>query len=359
MPEAPSQSEPPPQSEPKSRTGLRIAIGAVVALIALAIVGIIGRLTFLRNEFDLTTLIDDSAGIAPSSPVLLNGIDVGHVVRVTLSGSPDPNKTVRVLMRFPRRIMREIPEDSTASITAANLLGDKYLNISRGTHSKHIEPGADMPSTPTEDIGIVLSRANVPLNQLNDLLAKIDRIYSGVTKEQGTLGKLLNGNSALQQHVTSATGTGNQLVQNVQRGQGALNRFTELQQEVQKPLARLTAIEADLSGAKGSLGRFLNDPYTPTLTAEANQTMAEAKGLIDGFNAGNRTTEVMNRIQQVSNKLEDTVARLESGQGTAGQIMINSQLLDSLRKANRELNSLTADIEKHPTHFAAIRFGLF
>lgn len=348
-----------PQTAPRSRTGFRIAISAVVVLVSLAIVGIIGRVTFLRNEFDLTTLVDDSAGIAPSSPVLLNGINVGHVVRVTLSGSPNPEKTVRVLMRFPRRIMKEIPEDSTASITAANLLGDKYMNISRGSHSKHIEPNTEVPSTPTEDIGIVLSRANVPLNQLNDLIAKINRLAGYVTNQQGTLGKLVGGQSTLEEHFSSATGNGAQLMNNLQKGEGVMNRLDELTTEVHKPLARLATIESDLDQGKGSLGRFLNDPYTPTLTAEANETVAEAKSLIAGFRAGDRTTAVMNRLRQVSDKLDNVLSRAESGQGTLGQLLVNPQLMDSLKRVNTELDSLTADLKKHPTHFAAIRFGLF
>lgn len=345
------------QSEPGSSMALRIAVTAAIVLAALGIVGIIGRQTFLRNEFDLSTLVDDSAGIAPSSPVLLNGIDAGHVVRVSLSGSPNPNKAVRVLMRFPRRIMREIPEDSTASITAANLLGDKYMNISRGTHSKHIEAGTEMLSTPTEDIGIVLSRANVPLNELNDLLAKIDRIDGYITKQEGTIGKLLNGSSGFQQHMASTTGAGTQLMNNVQNGRGIVNRFAELQHEADAPLGRLKAIEGDLD--QGTLGRLLHDPYTPSLNAEANETVAEARSLIADFNAGNRTSAVLNGIQQLSNKLEDSITRIESGQGTVGQLLVNPQLLDSLRKADRELNGLTADLKKHPTHFSAIRFGLF
>ncbi|MDE3197673.1 MAG: MCE family protein [Acidobacteriota bacterium] len=347
------------QPEPRGRAWLRIAAAAAFALTALAIVAIVGRVTFLRSEFDLSTLVDDSVGITPSSPVLLNGINVGHVVQVSLSGSTDPNKSVRVLMRFPRRILSQIPEDSTASITAGNLLGDKYMNISRGSHVRHIEPNAEVPSLPTEDIGIVLSRATTPLNQIDSLMAKIDRINGYVQKGQGTLGKIVTANSPFQKHVTTATGTGTQLLSTAQKGQGIANRFTELTDEIQRPLGRLHTIENDLDQGKGSLGRFLNDPYSPPLTAEVNQTIEEAKNLIASYNAGDRSTHAVDRLQQVSNKLEDALSRVESGQGTLGQMLLNPQLLDSLRKTSKELNSLTADIKKHPMRFASIRLGLF
>ncbi len=72
----------------------RMVVTGVVVLAALAIFAVVARRTFLRYEFDLVTYVDDSAGIALSSPVLLNGISIGHVRRVSLSGSKDPSWTV-------------------------------------------------------------------------------------------------------------------------------------------------------------------------------------------------------------------------------------------------------------------------
>ena len=73
-------------------------VAGLVAVAAAGIFLIVARRTFLRHEFTLTVLVDDSAGVAASSPVLVNGIPVGHVVRVSLSGSKDPNRVVRIDM---------------------------------------------------------------------------------------------------------------------------------------------------------------------------------------------------------------------------------------------------------------------
>jgi phospholipid/cholesterol/gamma-HCH transport system substrate-binding protein len=341
------------------RNWLRVAVVAAGVLVALAIFAMIARRTLLRHEFDLTTLIDDSAGIAPSSPVLLNGIDVGHVVRVALSGSPDPAKTVRITMRFQRRILNEIPEDSTAAITSSNLLGDKYINISRGSHIRLIEPGAEIPSSPTQDIGTALSRASIPLDEINNvIIPRVNRIIGYIDSQQGTLGKLIN-NPSLQKHVTTVTGDQTQLMKNVSNGRGVLARLDEIGDEFQKPVARLDSIEVEIDRGGGSLGRFLNDPYTPTLTAEARSVQDEANRLIADFNAGNRTTDLMKKIQQVGDKLDATLSRIDSGQGTAGQFLVNPQLRDSLSQVSEQLNRLTEDFKKHPTRFVQLRFGLF
>ncbi len=345
-------------TNPPQRTWLRMAVAGAVVFCTLAIFAIVGRRTFLRNESDLSTLIDDSAGIAPSSPVMLNGIDVGHVVRVVLSGSQDPNKTVRITMRFPRRVLTGIPRDSTAAITSSNVLGDKYVNISRGRDPKHVEPGAEILSSPTQDISTALTRANAPLNQVSQILAHIDKILAYVDTQQGTLGKLLN-NPSFQQHLTTVSGDQTQLMKNVNNGRGLLVRFHEISAEVQKPMARLNAIQTDFRQGSGSAGKFLNDPSAPTLSAEGHSAMTEAQQLMTDFNAGNRTTDLMDRIQKLNGKLDDTLARIDSGQGTLGQLLVNPQLRDSLQRVNRELKRLTADFSKHPTRFVQLRYGLF
>jgi phospholipid/cholesterol/gamma-HCH transport system substrate-binding protein len=327
-------------------------------LVCLAIFAVVARRTFLRHEADVTTLIDDSAGIGPSSPVLLNGIDVGHVVRVGLSGSPDPNKTVRITMRFPRGILNEIPADSTAAITAGNLLGDKYINISRGGNTRHVEPGGELMSSPTQDIGTALSRANGPLNQVNTILGHVDKILGYVDSQQGTLGKFLN-NPSLQQHLTATANSEAELMKDVGRGRGVFFHVDDISAEARKPLARLQTIQADLQHGQGSLGRFLHDPAAPTLNSEAQSTIAEANDLISAFNNGNRTTVLMDHIRQASDKLDAAMARINSGQGTIGQFILNPQLRDSLHRVQQELNRLTSDFGKHPARFVQLRVALF
>jgi phospholipid/cholesterol/gamma-HCH transport system substrate-binding protein len=337
---------------------LRMAILGAVVLSAMAVFAIVGRRTFLRHEFDLSTLIDDSAGISPSSPVMLNGIDVGHVVRVVLSGSPDPNKTVRITMRFPRRILTEIPYDSTAAITSSNVLGDKYIDISRGKNPKHVEPGAEILSTPTQDISTALSRANAPLNQVNDILLHVDKILAYIDTQQGTLGKFLN-NPSFQNHIATVSGDRTQMKKDVGNGRGLAVRLDEISAEVQKPMARLNAIETDFRQGSGSAGKFFRDSPTSGLTAEVHNVMTEADQLMADFNAGNRTTELMDRIRKLNVKLDDTLARIDSGQGTIGQLIANPQLRDSLQRVSQELNRLTADFSKHPLSFVRLSFGLF
>ena len=54
-----------------------------------------------------------------------------------------------------------------------------------------------------------------------------------------------------------------------------------------------------------------------------------------------------------------TIDKINSGQGTVGQFMVNPQLYDSLNGATREFQSLAKDIRANPKKFLTIRLVLF
>src|SRR5262245_31939864 len=125
---------------------LRVGAMAIVALT------ILGYLIFLmagsKGLFQATSevfvYLDDSASIADGAPVTLNGINVGKVVRTELSGINQPNRVVRVRLEIRTEMLPEIPVDSLAAITSANLLGTKYINIKKGKRQETIKPGGEV-----------------------------------------------------------------------------------------------------------------------------------------------------------------------------------------------------------------------
>ena len=78
----------------------------ILALLILLLTG--SRGIFEHNEI-LRTYLDDAAGIAESTPVRLNGILVGAVQGVRLSGSKDPKRAVEFTMAIQEKFMKEIP----------------------------------------------------------------------------------------------------------------------------------------------------------------------------------------------------------------------------------------------------------
>ena len=62
---------------------------------------------------------------------------------------------------------------------------------------------------------------------------------------------------------------------------------------------------------------------------------------------------------QLLGKVDTTIDKLNSGQGTLGQLMVNPQLYDSLKGVTNEMNALLKDVRANPKKFLRIKLAVF
>ncbi|MEP6715193.1 MAG: MlaD family protein [Terriglobia bacterium] len=346
---------------------LRVGVVVTIAMIIAAslIFLLTGQSNLLSGEFILRTYMEDSAGMAANAPVRLNGIAVGHIAKVGLSGSHEPKRTVQIDMKISRKYLDLIPDDSRAAISAANLLGDKYINISKGVHPKHVSPGSEIKSVESQDIPEILAQASGLLSQFQTILGRVDGLLAIVDSGQGNLGKFLKDDS-LYDRINATAGEVAQLIKDIKNSNGTISHLlydSTLYDDIRRPIQRLDEMLAQVQQSKGTAGKLL---YDPVLYDEARDSIGEAKKLLDGLNAGRGTAgkflkdeEVYKQLTLVTQKVNLALDKISSGQGTIGQLMVNPQLYDSMTGVTRELNSLVADAHKNPKKFLTIRLALF
>lgn len=133
---------------------LKVGVITLTAFVILFV--LVFLLTSTRGIFQhnvpLYTYMDDAAAMADGSPVRLNGITIGYLDRLTLMSSTDPNRAVQFTMMVREKFLVEIPVDSVVTIAAANLLGDKFLNITKGQSPQHVKAGDELRSVQGQDI---------------------------------------------------------------------------------------------------------------------------------------------------------------------------------------------------------------
>src|SRR3954453_9373451 len=90
---------------------LRVGILALVALflVVLLIFLLTGNMKFFVKEVPLHTFLDDAASLVTGAPVRLNGIGVGNVKSVALSGSNNPSKVIRIDFEVDEPMLKQIP----------------------------------------------------------------------------------------------------------------------------------------------------------------------------------------------------------------------------------------------------------
>jgi len=349
----------------------------ILATAAMFIAGVLiflltGNGTLFEKQALIKTFMADSAGMAENAPVRLNGILVGHIKQVVLSGSTNPRRTVEVDLLVPDKYLPEIPEDSQAAISAANLLGDKYINITRGTHKKHVEDGSEIASLQTQDVPEILAQSSSLLSQFQTILGRLDGLLTVVENGQGNLGKLFKDDS-LYDRLNATAGEVEQLVKDIHNSNGTISHLLydpAFYDDIRRPIQRLDDMLAEVQQKKGTVGKLLYDPqlHDEALGAvdDVRSDIAEAKKMLDDLNAGKGTAgkllkdeDFYNQMDLISKKLNATMDKINSGQGTIGQLMTNPALYDSLTTTSNEMTNVLKDFQANPKKFLTIRLTLF
>lgn len=346
---------------------LKVGLVAVAALVILAVLIFLltGSRGLFRRDATIHMYVGDASGTATAAPVRLHGFLVGTVEGIQLSGDADPRRAVRFDLEIEAKYLQNIPKDSIGSITAASLLGDKFINITRGKDTEHIRDGGELRSVPPQDIPELMAQSATLLETLQKIVRRVDTVLAGVERGEGNIGKLLR-DEELYQRLNGMAGEGERLLSDIRRGKGTLSRLLyddTLYQEIRAPIRRIDAMLAELEKGRGTAGKLLRDP---ALFDEAQQSLTELRKLVAGLSAGRGTAgklmtdeELYTRMNTLVGRIDGTLDRINSGQGTLGQLVVNPQLYDSLSGTMREFQSLAKDIRANPKRFLTIRLTLF
>ena len=91
----------------------------------------------------------------------LAGISVGNVARIRISPYTDKQRAVEVDLKIARTYQNEIRADSVASVETVGLLGDSYVNITRGTPAQEmIADGGAVKTAEKADVAAVMQNTN-------------------------------------------------------------------------------------------------------------------------------------------------------------------------------------------------------
>lgn len=346
---------------------LRVGLVAVGAMLVLAI--LIFLLTGAKKLFvpraAIQTYMDDSAALAVGAPVRLNGIIIGNVSAVGLSGQKAKSRIVRIDMSVDAGILGSIPVDSEATISAENVLGTKYINIKSGQSRQAVRNGGEVKSKDVSEFDEVVQSGYDVMVVAKNLLKRIDGVVSEIEAGKGTIGKLMV-DEQLYNNLTATVSETNKVASAISSGQGTVGRLLyddALYDEMRNTVRRLDAILTGVAEGQGTAGKLIKDP---ALYDDVRKTVTELRQLLADLNAGKGTAGKLlkddalhGQIQTTIAKLESTLDKVNTGQGTLGQLMVNPNLYESLNGLSKELEGLMKDFRANPKKFLRIKLALF
>lgn len=297
-----------------SSRALEVRVGAVV--VVAVVIAVVGTMWFQKfqiaeKRYSFYVRFPEVGGLVKSDPIYVNGVERGRVDGISLlSGS--------VVVTMGVRDGVSIPKDSKIELKSVGIMGERFVAIREGTSPQAIAPGDTLTGT--------------FLMGLSELMGSAGEILDDVHATSKTLREIaeaLSGNGKLQQGVTDLAAAGKNL-----RGMTEDNR------------ARLEKTIAHFQRSSALLDSLVSGHY-----AQLDSSLTAIS------RAGGDAETTARNLAAVSADLKVITARLRAGDGTAGRLLTDDQLINRMESTVTQLDSLITDIRSHPGRY--VKFSLF
>lgn len=270
------------------------------------------------NNYKYYAYYDQVGGIQTASHVMIYGVKVGSVTKVTLD--EDPSKGVELELSIDRRY--RIPADSKAKIFSNGVMGGKAVDIVMGSSPEYIEDGGTLAS----EVGVdIIDMAG---SELEFFKEKITEVVGSLTTTLDGINSLLEENSA-----------------------------------------NLNSIVANVDGITASTDEILRDQKTHLKEAIASlnlfaQSLGDntehidsIMGNLDAFSAQLAEADLVSEVESTVEHLNAVLAAADAETGTVGKLLNDAELYDNLSAASDNLSLLLADLKANPKRY--VHFSLF
>jgi phospholipid/cholesterol/gamma-HCH transport system substrate-binding protein len=323
---------------------------ATTALAAVAIFSVLVYLltggTLLKPKAIVYAYIPDATALTAASPVRVNGVAVGRVQRIALSGSNESNRVIRVALQIDEDHLTDIPVDSYLQISTDNLVGDKFVDITRGRSNLTIRPDGEIAFKTQPDILKTLD-----LTQFEEKLRTVETTLDDIEQGRSELGRFVLRddvyNDLLRYMGDFQTKLRNAVAPTTTVG--SLVYSDQLYRQIQQPLAQLDASLARIQSGQGDLGRLLrDDAQYAALRDQAADLRKTAASL------------QMNQFLQADQQYTDWNEMLASGIRNLDEISVSPLLSTSAEFENwngllKQLRDELADFRKDPKKYLRLK----
>jgi len=298
---------------------VKVALLAIVALVALYFGFLFLKGTdFFSSTKNYSVTYENVDGLTVSSPVMLNGVQVGVVHKMSLE--LDQKQKVRVILSVEEEI--PVGDSTIASLTSSDLLGGKAITLFLRNNSRRYQGGEQLISYTQQSLTDMLTAKAMPvLGKVDSTLLKFNEFFNDEAK-RSLRATLLN--------TQNTTETVHKMLLANQRNINLItSNMAALTSQLQKTETKFNRLASNLNQITDTLK---NAPISHTIR-ELNATVAEAQTALNKFNQNT---------------------------GTMGRLMNDDSLYANMTASTESLNALLKDLKANPkryVHFSLIGGG--
>jgi phospholipid/cholesterol/gamma-HCH transport system substrate-binding protein len=302
-------------------------------LFLVAVIIIFWGINFLKGkdilQFEKTFYAEYNriGGLTRSSPVTLNGFQVGQVRGIKLSDK----KTGMIEVRFSiSEKSIDIPKGSIARIYSVDLMGTKGIEMVFSGSAGWCTPGDTLAGAIEGDLRDQVSAQVIPLKiKAEEIMSSLDSVLTGIN----LIFNEKNRNN-LQGSFSSINGT----LDNLEKATGYFQEYLmDESSKISHALSNIDSISQDLRSQTSALKNFISN---------LNQ--------ISDSLAGVSLVGTFNSLNGILNDLHLIVRDVNQGQGTLGRLVTSDTLYSALLATNASLNRVIEDIRINPGRYVSL-----
>jgi len=304
------------------RTGIIVASGLAVLWWG---INFLKGDDFFSHKKRLYAIYQDVGGLAPSNPVVVNGMKVGSVKSIELM--QDNAQSILVTINVSKDV--RIPKHSIAHIGTPDLLSSRTVTILKSSSAEMAVDGDTLiaeieggfKEQVNSQVGPIKDKAESLLSSFDSVLTVVRSVFDENTKNnlKRSFESITNSLNSLE-HVTAS-------------------------------------LDTELS-SKGSLQAILKNLSSITSTIQKNND--KINKIIDNFAsisdtlAKARLSETLANTQKTLQQTAEIFSKINKGQGTMGQLANNDSLYRNLNNTAYDLDVLLKDFKEHPKRYVHV-----
>jgi len=348
----------PKQKEKSLRVGFLVTFAAIIAMVGVFFIGSEQKIFARKQEYNLR--LDNVSGLAEGNPVRISGVTVGVVKDIILPRDPK-KKYVDITLMVDKKYSDLIRTDSRARLKKLGLLaGDSYIDISPGSpRFDALEAGANIPAARQTNVDQLISSGEDLVDNFVQISYSLKNILGRVDRGEGLIGELtstpetkqritdtflttLNKTNAILSHVESGRGVIGKLVYDDKYAEQLTGSLSQAAKSLEVVAAN---VQTSFETGEGMLPALLHDPAGKQKVFDLVENLRTTSGNLATFTSAMQTGQgllprLMNdkayadaslaEFSGLVHQLSEAVGKINSGNGTAGKIINDPSVYESV-----------------------------
>ena len=274
-----------------------------------------------EQSYEVYVILNDASGLAPMSRVLIAGIPVGQISKISLEGD---KAKIELQISKEIKLFKGTPQPdgtyrggATVAKRSASLLGENQIVLTPGFEGEELSEG-DQISTILEEVSIqdIMVQLNKITGDVSEVTESLKNVFGSKEGEESLaaiLASLRQLTAQVDKWIITNIERFDQIVINVQQVTENLNKFTQQTDGLLHDILKNVEVMTDE-------GKKLVSDARPIIT----KTLGKLENTMDKLDSG------VGSMNQALANIDEISGKINKGEGTVGKLVNDPAIADKV-----------------------------